>query len=78
MTLVLAARQVLQPPHGVVLVAAKSYYHGVGGGTAAFTKLVLADGVLECSQVWQLDDGVTGKREVLQLNFPASITPFFL
>lgn len=43
--------QVLQPPHGVVLVAAKSFYFGVGGSTASFAELVKADGVLECTQV---------------------------
>lgn len=43
--------QVLQPPHGVVYVAAKSFYFGVGGSTASFADLVKADGVLECTQV---------------------------
>jgi hypothetical protein len=43
--------QVLQPPHGVVYVAAKSFYFGVGGSTASFSELVKADGVLECTQV---------------------------
>lgn len=43
--------QVLQPPHGVVYVAAKSFYFGVGGSTASFTDLVKADGILECTQV---------------------------
>jgi hypothetical protein len=44
--------QVLQPPHGVVYVAAKSFYFGVGGSTSSFADLVKADGVLECTQVW--------------------------
>jgi hypothetical protein len=43
--------QVLQPPHGVVYVAAKSFYFGVGGSTASFADLVKADGILECTQV---------------------------
>lgn len=43
--------QVLQPPHGVVFVAAKSFYFGVGGGTASFMQLVKEDGILECNQV---------------------------
>lgn len=43
--------QVLQPPHGVALIAAKSFYFGVGGSTAGFAELVKDDGVLECSQV---------------------------
>ncbi len=43
--------QVLQPPHGIVLVAAKSFYFGVGGSTGSFAELVKQDGVLECQQV---------------------------
>jgi hypothetical protein len=43
--------QVLEPPHGEVLVAAKSYYFGVGGSTDSFRKAVTADGVMECTQV---------------------------
>lgn len=43
--------QVLQPPHGVVYVAAKAFYFGVGGSTTSFAELVKADGVLECTQV---------------------------
>ena len=39
--------QVLQPPHGVAFVAAKSYYFGVGGGTKSFSKLVKEDGIFE-------------------------------
>jgi hypothetical protein len=42
---------VLEPPHGEVLVAAKSYYFGVGGSTDSFRKAVTADGVMECKQV---------------------------
>ncbi|KAF8072381.1 Histidine methyltransferase 1-like protein [Scenedesmus sp. PABB004] len=71
-------KQVLQPPHGVALLAAKSFYFGVGGSTAGFAELVRADGVLECSQVWVREDGVSNKREILRLSFPASITPYFL
>lgn len=73
-----AIKQVLQPPHGVVLVAAKSFYFGVGGGTAAFAELVKADGVLECKQVWKVEDGQSNKREILQLAFPEAIAPYFL
>uniref|UniRef100_A0A383V6Z2 protein-histidine N-methyltransferase n=1 Tax=Tetradesmus obliquus TaxID=3088 RepID=A0A383V6Z2_TETOB len=71
-------KQVLQPPHGVVYVAAKSFYFGVGGSTASFTDLVKADGILECTQVWKVEDGQSNKREILKLNFPEAITPYFL
>jgi hypothetical protein len=43
--------QVLQPPHGVVYVAAKSFYFGVGGSTTSFAERVKTDGILECTQV---------------------------
>lgn len=43
--------QVLQPPHGVAYVAAKSFYFGVGGSTTSFADLVKGDGILECTQV---------------------------
>eukprot|EP00877_Chromochloris_zofingiensis_P011655 jgi/Chrzof1/6743/Cz19g07140.t1 len=71
-------KQVLQPPHGVAYVAAKSYYFGVGGGTSSFAELVKADGILDCKQVWKVEDGTSNKREILKLSFPESITPYFL
>lgn len=71
-------KQVLQPPHGVVYVAAKSFYFGVGGSTSSFAELVKADGVLECMQVWKVEDGSSNKREILKLHFPEAITPYFL
>lgn len=39
--------QVLQPPLGTVLVAAKSHYFGVGGGIRSFKKAVKQDGIFE-------------------------------
>eukprot|EP00879_Flechtneria_rotunda_P022655 GHRR01023924.1.p1 GENE.GHRR01023924.1~~GHRR01023924.1.p1 ORF type:complete len:192 (+),score=42.44 GHRR01023924.1:363-938(+) len=71
-------KQVLQPPHGTAYVAAKSFYFGVGGSTTNFAELVKADGILECSQVWKVEDGQSNKREILKLSFPESITPYFL
>ena len=72
------AAQVLQPPHGVALVAAKSYYFGVGGGTRSFAERVHADGILQCRSVWSSADGDSVKREVLELRFPEAIVPYFL
>ncbi len=43
--------QLLQPPHGVALVAAKRYYFGVGGGMKSFCSLVAKDGIFETSVV---------------------------
>ncbi|KAJ9505574.1 hypothetical protein QJQ45_024313 [Haematococcus lacustris] len=52
--LVECIKQVLQPPHGVVLVAAKTYYFGVGGGTKTFRQAVKHDGIFEVAQVQPL------------------------
>lgn len=70
-------KAVLQPPHGVAFISAKSYYFGVGGGTASFLQLVKADGVMDCKAVAVIEDG-TNKREVLRLGFPDCILPYFL
>ena len=61
--------QSLRPGTGVAYVAAKTYYFGVGGGTAAFRRLVDAGGVLAVRTVAVLDDGVSVKREILELAF---------
>ena len=62
-----AIKACLRPGSGVALVAAKSYYFGVGGGTAAFAKLVREDGCFACEQVAVIDDGASNKREFLRL-----------
>lgn len=62
-----AIKACLRPGSGVALVAAKSYYFGVGGGTAAFAKLVREDGCFACEQVAVIDDGASNKREILRL-----------
>lgn len=60
-----AIKACLRPSSGAALVAAKSYYFGVGGGTAAFTRLVREDGRFSCEQVAVIDDGASNKREIL-------------
>ena len=62
-----AIKACLRPGHGTALVAAKSYYFGVGGGTAAFAQLVRQDGVFSCEQLAVIDDGLSNKREILRL-----------
>ncbi|KAL4858298.1 Protein NRT1/ PTR FAMILY 8.1 [Chlorella vulgaris] len=57
----------LRPETGVAYIAAKSYYFGVGGGTAAFRQLVQQDGGYSCRAVAVVDDGLSNKREVLEL-----------
>lgn len=70
-------KRALRPPRGVALVAAKSHYFGVGGGTAAFLAAVAADGALEARRAWVDEGGASNKREIIKLAFPASIAPYF-
>ncbi|KAG2452383.1 hypothetical protein HYH02_002629 [Chlamydomonas schloesseri] len=72
-------KRLLQPPHGVALVAAKRYYFGVGGGSKSFRELVERDGIFETSVVAEVEEKGSGNvREVLLLKFPAAIHPYFL
>ena len=70
--------QAIKPPTGIVYIAAKSYYFGVGGGTSSFKKLLKRDGMLEVHTVATIDHGDGNKREILKLNFPEHIIPYFL
>lgn len=60
--------QALKPVTGTCLVAAKSYYFGVGGSTAALRQQATAAG-LEVAQRVVLDDGASNKREILALTW---------
>lgn len=53
-----ARAQVLQPPHGVVLVAAKSYYFGVGGGVQSFLQATANDNLFEVQRVHSTSESV--------------------
>lgn len=63
--------QGLRPKVGQAWIAAKSYYFGVGGGTASFIQLVDRDGTFEVKAVDVIDDGASNKREILLLSFKA-------
>ena len=54
-------------PNGVALVAAKSYYFGVGGSTADFCALVAADARFVCEAIRVFEDGKSNRREVLEV-----------
>jgi hypothetical protein len=63
-----ACLQCLRRPSGTALLSAKSYYFGVGGGTAAFCQLVEEDGEMFAQRVRVLGgDGHSNRRELLQL-----------
>ena len=52
-------------PGGVAIVAAKSYYFGVGGSTEAFKKLAALSSKLVLEDTVLIDDGASNKREIL-------------
>ncbi|KAK4585623.1 hypothetical protein RGQ29_023042 [Quercus rubra] len=56
-------------PHGVVYMAAKKHYFGVGGGTRRFLSLVEKDGVMASNLVAEVADGSSNVREVWKLSF---------
>ncbi|XP_012059702.1 PREDICTED: histidine protein methyltransferase 1 homolog [Atta cephalotes] len=49
---------------GVVFVAGKIYYFGVGGGMRQFENLILKDGCFDVESVWKSQHGVN--REILK------------
>ncbi|XP_077289023.1 histidine protein methyltransferase 1 homolog [Arctopsyche grandis] len=52
---------------GFALVAAKSYYFGVGGNIRDFEKYVNDDGLMNCEICWKSEGGIP--REILKLTF---------
>ncbi|XP_026835588.1 histidine protein methyltransferase 1 homolog isoform X2 [Drosophila erecta] len=52
---------------GVVLVAAKSHYFGVGGGLEQFSESIRLGNVFQSESVWQAEENL--KRGILQLQF---------
>ena len=66
-SLLAAIKACLKRPGGVAYIAAKSYYFGVGGGTAAFRQLVQADGALRVEGCRLYEDGASNRREILRL-----------
>ncbi|KAM1466354.1 hypothetical protein ACFX2I_031562 [Malus domestica] len=62
-------KKCLTPSHGVVYMAAKKHYFGVGGGTRRFLSVVEKDGVLASSMVAEVADGSSNVREVWKLSF---------
>ncbi|EDW54091.1 histidine protein methyltransferase 1 homolog [Drosophila sechellia] len=52
---------------GVILVAAKSHYFGVGGGLEQFSENIRLGNAFQSESVWQADENL--KRGILQLKF---------
>ncbi|CAI7925834.1 unnamed protein product [Closterium sp. NIES-53] len=58
------AWQCLRRPHGVLYVAGKKHYFGVGGGTRQFKSLVDQQGSLHGHLFKEVVDGSSNVREV--------------
>ncbi|KAL9411390.1 hypothetical protein AB3S75_045061 [Citrus x aurantiifolia] len=54
-------------PHGVVYLAAKKHYFGVGGGTRRFLSMVENDSSMDACLVAEVTDGSSNVREVYDL-----------
>ncbi|EAT42469.1 AAEL006009-PA [Aedes aegypti] len=52
-------------PSGVILLAAKTYYFGVGGNLRLFEKALETDGYFSSETIWECESGV--KREILKI-----------
>ncbi|KAJ6777052.1 HISTIDINE PROTEIN METHYLTRANSFERASE 1 HOMOLOG-RELATED [Salix koriyanagi] len=61
-------KKCLSHPGGVVYMAAKKHYFGVGGGTRQFLSMVEKDGVMAASLVAEVADGSSNVREVWKLS----------
>ncbi|KAH6778180.1 putative methyltransferase family protein [Perilla frutescens var. hirtella] len=61
-------KKCLSSPHGVVYMAAKKYYFGVGGGSRRFLSVVEKDGLFASSLVAEVADGSSNVREVWKLH----------
>lgn len=62
-------KKCLSRPNGVVYMAAKKHYFGVGGGSRRFISVVEKDGAMAASLVAEVADGSSNVREVWKLHF---------
>ncbi|XP_023756585.1 uncharacterized protein LOC111905145 [Lactuca sativa] len=62
-------KKCISHPHGVVYMAAKKYYFGVGGGSRRFISLVEKDDVMVASLIAEVGGGSSNVREVWKLQF---------
>ncbi|KAG1367744.1 histidine protein methyltransferase 1 [Cocos nucifera] len=56
-------------PSGVIYMAGKKHYFGVGGGTRQFLHLVKEDGIMEACLLAEVADGSSNVREVWKFAF---------
>ncbi|XVE84666.1 hypothetical protein DITRI_Ditri17bG0031500 [Diplodiscus trichospermus] len=61
-------KKCMSHPQGVVYMAGKKHYFGVGGGTRQFLSILEKDGVMAASLVTEVADGSSNVREVWKLS----------
>ncbi|EMS62208.1 hypothetical protein TRIUR3_09094 [Triticum urartu] len=59
-------KKCLHYPSGVVYMAGKKHYFGVGGGTRQFLRLVTEDGAMQSDLLAEVTDGSSNVREKLR------------
>ncbi|CAL9750530.1 unnamed protein product [Musa acuminata subsp. burmannicoides] len=62
-------KRCMHRPSGVVYMAGKKHYFGVGGGTRQFVNLVEEDGILTACLLAEVADGSSNVREVWKFMF---------
>ncbi|KAM7489121.1 hypothetical protein LguiB_026605 [Lonicera macranthoides] len=62
-------KKCMSRPDGVVYMAAKKHYFGVGGGSRRFLSVVEKDGIMAASLVAEVADGSSNVRELWKLCF---------
>ncbi|RCV11420.1 hypothetical protein SETIT_2G184100v2 [Setaria italica] len=62
-------KKCLHYPGGVVYMAGKKHYFGVGGGTRQFLRLIEEDGTMQTERLNDVADGSSNVREVWKFSF---------
>ncbi|XP_006661157.1 histidine protein methyltransferase 1 homolog [Oryza brachyantha] len=62
-------KKCLHYPGGIVYMAGKKHYFGVGGGTRQFVRLVTEDGAMQSDLLAEVADGSSNVREVWKFSF---------
>jgi SAM-dependent methyltransferase len=57
----------LLKPHGEILIAAKTYYFGCGGGVRQFEEMIAKQNEMNVQVVRKFTDGQSNMREILKM-----------
>ncbi|CAH1396750.1 unnamed protein product [Nezara viridula] len=59
-------------PNGIIILAAKSYYFGVGGSLGEFLSFIENEKIFTHKNVWYSNEGI--KREIVELRFRKDVS----